>query len=97
MRNALARTDALAPVPGVGAQQLPSSEASAKHRSADRQLHCDQVSTEGSQRTDRERNQPLYPAVNSACDLVAEPPCAPVVPAGAPWPLVRWGGPASPR
>lgn len=38
--------DALAPVPGVGAQQLLQQRgAQPGHRSADRQLHCDQIAS----------------------------------------------------
>lgn len=75
--------DALAPVPGVGAQQLLQQRgAQPGHRSADRQLHCDQVGTEDPS-APTERNQPLYLGGELRRDLVAEPPfLCPVVPAG---------------
>lgn len=76
--------DALAPVPGVGAQQLLQQRGAQPGQS-----QCGSPTPlrpgrhRGSQRTDRERNQPLYLGGELRRDLVAEPPfLCPVVPAG---------------
>ncbi len=59
--------DALAPVPGVGAQQLLQQRgAQPGHRSADRQLHCDQVGTEDPSAPTASATSRSTSAVNSA-------------------------------
>lgn len=92
--------DALAPVPGVGAQQLLQQRgAQPGHRSADRQLHCDQVGTEDPSAPTASATSRSTSAVNSAAIWSQSPLfCAPLCRPGAPWPPGSVGGPRrSPR
>lgn len=92
--------DALAPVPGVGAQQLLQQRgAQPGHRSADRQLHCDQVGTEDPSAPTASATSRSTSTVNSAAIWSQSPLfCAPLCRPGAPWPPGSVGGPRrSPR
>lgn len=77
--------DALAPVPGVGAQQLLQQRgAQPGHRSADRQLHCDQVGTEDPSAPTASATSRSTSAVNSAAIWSQSPLfCAPLFAAAA--------------
>lgn len=92
--------DALAPVPGVGAQQLLQQRgAQPGHRSADRQLHCDQVAAEFTAEVERLVALAVG-ALGSSVPTWSQSPlfCAPLCRPGAPWPPGSVGGPRrSPR